>query len=122
MPSAIRILNKHILQAVINGLHHRTQLITISIPTIEYISWPTNKQISIYLDDRRIELGYKTVQEASTDHTLLTTLLTASGVEQVRWDMPIPDLMTEINMEKPNDNWLKPDTITVYKNNKQELK
>jgi hypothetical protein len=68
----------------------------------------------MYLDDKQFELLYNTYKEASADHILLTTLLTKSVVKPVRWDMPVPDLMVDIDIHDSLE-CLKPNSIIIYK-------
>ena len=114
MSNIIRVLNKNFLQFVTKDSAKYSQFITISVPSIQHISWPMNTQINIYLDDKQFELLYNTPSDASADHVLLTNLLAASIVKPVRWDMPTPDLMMDIHMDNELD-CLKPNSIIVFK-------
>lgn len=120
MSNVIRILNKNFIQFATKDSANYLQYVTVSVPSIQHVSWPRNTQINIYLDDKQFELLYNTHSDASNDHTLLTTLLATSVVKPVRWDMPVPDLMMNIDMDTDLD-CLKPNSIIVYKKTDDKL-
>ena len=112
MSNIIRILNKNFLQFTTKDYAKYSQFITVNVSSIQHISWPMNTQINIHLDDKQFELLYNTHSEASKDHALLTNLLTTSIVRPVRWDMPLPDLMIDLDSAV---DCLKPNSIIVFK-------
>jgi hypothetical protein len=120
MSNAIRILNKNFIQFATKDSANYLQHVTISVTSIQHISWPMNTQINIYLDNKRFELLYNTPSNANADHTLLTNLLATSIVKPVRWDMPMPDLMMNIDIDTDLD-CLKPNSIIVYKKTDDKL-
>lgn len=115
MSNAIRILNKNFLQFATKDSAKYSQFITVSVSSIQHVSWPINTQINIHLDDKQFELLYNTPDEASMNHKLLTNLL-SKNEKLVRWDMPVPDLMTDLMVDNDVD-YLNPMNIIVHKMN-----
>ena len=114
MSNVIRVLNNNFLQFVTKDSANYSQCLTVSVASIQHISWPMNTQINIYLDDKQFELLYNTPEEASINYKLLTTLL-SKNEKLVRWDMPIPDLMTDLMVDETVE-YLNPMNVIEYKN------
>lgn len=114
MSNTIRILNKNFLQFVAKDSAKYPQHVIVTIPSVQYITWSKSRQIFIHLDDQYFELLYNTPEEASIDHTLLTNLLSNNDTV-ARWDMPVPDLMTDLFTDD-DDVSLKPNIVIHHKN------